>query len=52
MSVYDDKREMMGALGRDWIALDFGWVGIAARMTDFYARFLGHGDRPEYVEAT
>lgn len=44
-------RREMGARGRAWMARDFGWDGIAARMLDLYAWCLGKGDRPDCVVA-
>ncbi len=42
-------RQKMGARGRAWMARDFGWDGIAARMAEVYAWCLGEGDRPDCV---
>jgi glycosyltransferase involved in cell wall biosynthesis len=39
----------MGARGRDWMARDFGWEGIAMRMAEVYAWCRGQGERPECV---
>lgn len=39
----------MGARGRDWMARDFGWEAIAARMAEVHAWCQGQGERPESV---
>lgn len=39
----------MGMRGRNWMARDFGWEAIAARMTEVYAWGNGRGHRPECV---
>jgi glycosyltransferase involved in cell wall biosynthesis len=49
LSMPDAERAAMGARGRAWMARDFGWDGIAARMVDVYAWCLGQGDRPNCV---
>jgi len=43
------ERAAMGARGRAWMARDFGWDGIAARMADVYTWCLGRSDRPDCV---
>lgn len=45
----DAERMAMGARGRDWMARDFGWDGIAKRMATVYAWCLGQGDQPDCV---
>lgn len=42
-------RREMGSRGRAWMARDFGWDSIAARMVQVYAWCLGKGDRPDCV---
>jgi glycosyltransferase involved in cell wall biosynthesis len=42
-------RRDMGLRGSDWMARDFGWDGIAARMSEVYAWCLGKSDRPSTV---
>lgn len=49
LSLPDAERAAMGARGRDWMARDFGWGGIATRMEDVYAWCLGRGDQPGSV---
>lgn len=39
----------MGLRGRSWMAREFGWDGIAARMLEVYAWCLGTGGRPNCV---
>lgn len=41
--------DAMGARGRDWMARDFGWDGIARQMSDVYLWLLGRGERPTCV---
>lgn len=43
------ERRAMGARGREWMARDFGWDGIAAQMSQVYDWLLGRGDRPDCV---
>ncbi|WP_305967645.1 MULTISPECIES: glycosyltransferase [unclassified Mameliella] len=43
------ERLAMGLRGRDWMARDFGWDNIAARMAEVYAWCRGEADRPECV---
>lgn len=42
-------RRDMGERGRTWMARDFGWDGIAARMAEVYTWCLGRGGRPGCV---
>lgn len=49
LSLPDAERAAMGARGRAWMARDFGWDGIAARMAEVYAWCLGQGERPDCV---
>lgn len=49
LALPDAVRASLGARGRAWMARDFGWDGIAARMADVYAWCLGQGDRPDCV---
>lgn len=49
LSLPDAERSMMGARGREWMARDFGWDGIAERMANVYAWCLGKGTRPDCV---
>lgn len=39
----------MGTRGREWMARDFGWETLAARMAEVYAWCQGQGERPECV---
>ena len=50
LALPDAERAAMGARGRAWMARDFSWNGIAARMAEVYAWCLGKGDRPKCVE--
>lgn len=50
MMLTDEERRAMGSRGRAWMARDFGWDGIAARMADVYAWCVGQGDRPDFVQ--
>ena len=45
----DEKRQVMGERGRDWIRRDFSGKGIGAKMKDAYAWLLGQGDKPDCV---
>lgn len=50
--VMSQSREMllsMGANGRLWMAKEYDWVAIGAKMKTAYAWLLGEGDRPEWV---
>ena len=49
MAMSDEKRRQMGERGRQWIARDFSWEGIGAKMKAAYKWLLGKGDRPEWV---
>lgn len=44
-----EKRHAMGVRGRDWVAGDFGWDGIATRMIEVYAWCLRRSDRSDCV---
>ena len=50
MSMSDEERAAMGVRGREWIARDFSWKGIGAKMTAAYEWLLGWGERPEWVK--
>jgi glycosyltransferase involved in cell wall biosynthesis len=52
LALDDAGRAVMGARGRAWMARDFGWDGIAARMADVYAWCQGHAARPDDIVAT
>jgi glycosyltransferase involved in cell wall biosynthesis len=39
----------MGWKGRVWMARDFSWEGIGAKMKETYAWLLGQGDKPDCV---
>ena len=39
----------MGTRGREWMARDFGWETLAARMAEVYAWCQGQGERPHCV---
>lgn len=49
LSLPDDERAAMGRRGRDWMARDFGWDAVAARMAEVYAWCLCHGGQPQCV---
>jgi glycosyltransferase involved in cell wall biosynthesis len=49
LSLPDAERTAMGARGRAWMRRDFGWDGIAAKMSEVYAWCLGLGARPDCV---
>jgi glycosyltransferase involved in cell wall biosynthesis len=51
LALPDVVRAAMGVRGQVWMARDFNWDGIAARMAKVYAWCLGFGDRPAYVMA-
>lgn len=50
LALPDVERAAMGARGRAWMARDFGWDSIAARMAEVYIWCLGQGDRPDTVQ--
>ncbi|ROT99100.1 glycosyltransferase [Histidinibacterium lentulum] len=49
LALPDAERAAMGTRGRAWMARDFGWDGIAARMAQVYAWCEGRGDQPDCV---
>lgn len=49
MSLPDGERTAMGQRGRDWMARDFGWAGVARQMIEVYGWLSGGGDRPAQV---
>ena len=49
MTMSDDERAVMGTRGREWMARDFSWKGIGAKMKSAYEWLLGQGERPEWV---
>ena len=49
ISMSDDERRQMGERGREWIARDFSWKGIGAKMKAAYEWLLGTSDMPDYV---
>ena len=51
LALPDEERMAMGARGQAWMARDFGWDRIAARMAEVYAWCRGQGDRPDCVVA-
>lgn len=42
-------RRDMGARGRAWMARDFSWSSVAARMTHTYSWILGRDERPDFI---
>lgn len=42
-----EERRAMGTRGRQWMARDFSWAGIAEQMESAYAHLLGRGPRPD-----
>lgn len=49
LALPDAERAAMGSRGRAWMARDFGWDEIAARMAEVYAWSAGRGARPDCV---
>lgn len=49
MTLPRSELESMGALGRRWMARDFGWDSIASSMLDVYSWLTAGGDRPSTV---
>lgn len=49
MSLPDADRQGMGRRGRAWMARDFAWEDIAAKMEAAYLWTLGRGSRPDWV---
>ncbi len=49
MSLSPAERLAMGERGRAWMTRDFGWGGIAAKMTDVYRWLSKGGDSPDCV---
>ncbi len=49
ITMSDDERNKMGEHGRRWIARDFSWKGIGAKMKLAYEWLLGYTDRPDWV---
>jgi glycosyltransferase involved in cell wall biosynthesis len=51
MSLPPERRQEMGAGGREWMGRDFSWSSIARRMAELYGWLAGAGDRPTFVHA-
>lgn len=49
MSLDSADLQAMGARGRAWMERDFGWDGIAQKMSDVYLWLLGRGAQPGCV---
>ena len=49
MTISDGERAAMGARGKEWMAQDFSWKGIGAKMKAAYEWLLRQGERPEWV---
>ncbi|ESW60359.1 MAG: hypothetical protein Q27BPR15_12425 [Rhodobacter sp. CACIA14H1] len=49
LALPDAERAAMGVRGRDWMAREFGWDGIASQMAEVYAWCLRQGDRPSCI---
>ena len=49
MSMNDDERCLMGKRGREWMARDFSWQGVGAKMKSAYEWLLGKGDKFDSV---
>lgn len=49
MSKTRDELCQMGERGREWMAHDFSWDGIGAKMKAAYAWLLGQGEKPDFV---
>ena len=49
MVMNDEERAAMGERGRQWIARDFSWEGIGAKMKAAYKWLLGKGAKSEWV---
>ncbi|MEN3975973.1 glycosyltransferase [Emcibacter sp. SYSU 3D8] len=49
MELPAEERRAMGDRGREWMERDFGWDGIAARMSDVYRWLVHGGKRPACV---
>jgi glycosyltransferase involved in cell wall biosynthesis len=47
-----DQLRLMGANGRDWMAEEFRWPGVADEMTKVYAWLAGDAPRPACVRTT
>ncbi len=45
----DTERHAMGLRGRAWMARDFGWETVGAKMSLVYQWVAGHGVRPDFV---
>jgi glycosyltransferase involved in cell wall biosynthesis len=43
------ERRAMGQRGHAWMARDFGWESVAARMLELYRWICGQGDIPEFI---
>lgn len=48
-AVSDAERAAMGARGREWVARDFAWPGIAEQTIALYRWTMGLDGRPEFV---
>ena len=49
MSKTREELSQMGERGREWMARDFSWDGIGAKMKAAYAWLLGQGEKPDFV---
>jgi glycosyltransferase involved in cell wall biosynthesis len=49
MALEDEARREMGRRGREWMARDFSWEGVAIRMRAVYEWILVGGTKPEWV---
>ena len=49
MSMSILERKTMGIRGREWMARDFAWNGVAAKMKQTYSWLLGRNERPDFV---
>lgn len=45
-----DELMKMGTRGREWMARDFSWIGIGAKMRTSYDWLLGRCERPDWVK--
>lgn len=50
LTMSSEERHAMGKLGREWMARDFAWEGIGAKMVLVYAWLLGLGPKPDCVQ--
>ena len=49
MSMPDERRRLMGARGRDWMARDFSWDRMAQLSLEAYAWSLRQQEKPDHV---